>query len=103
MTDTSGRWQVYLCSRETSRLALMRDGRHLQVDMNDVISLVASRRLDRRTQPRDQRGGTAQGVPTKVETGRRHGGRNRGVEEHSTGLRFLSAYTGGSSSEEARV
>ena len=38
-------------------------------------------------------GGKAERVSTEVERGRRHGGRNRGVEEHSTGLRLFSTDT----------
>jgi len=42
-------------------LAVMRDGCHLRMDVNDVPSLEEGQRLDRRSQPRDQRGESSEG------------------------------------------
>ncbi len=43
------------------------------MDVSDIPSLEESRRLDKRTQPKDHRRATAPEVPTEVERGRRRG------------------------------
>ena len=54
---------------QTSLFAVMRDGCHLRMVVNDVPSLEEGRRLERRAQPRDQRGATAQRVAGGAEGG----------------------------------
>ena len=46
---------------QTPLLAVMKDGCDLLVRVNDVSSLEEVRRLDRSTQPRDQRGESSEG------------------------------------------
>ncbi len=46
---------------QTSLYAVMISGWHLRMEVNDVPSLEEGRRLDRRTQPRDQRGERSEG------------------------------------------